>query len=92
VIAMNVQMVRRLEGAFKVHLVEEGAEAAICGATSTSGWDGADPAEGATCPACQARLTSIRRPVTVQPLPGAVAPLSPSADPPHVEPYRRRPT
>lgn len=89
---MNVQLVRRLEGAFRVHLVEEGSESALCGATSLSGWEIGPAEEGASCPLCQARMTTMREPVVIVPLPGGpgggLATVPPGSDQPYVDPRR----
>src|SRR3954447_21804407 len=59
---MQCQLLQRLEGAFRVHLVPDGNTVALCGATSAAGWlipTDAFNASQATCPTCQAQLTAV---------------------------------
>src|SRR3954447_24319139 len=86
---MNVQLVRRLEGAFRVHLVPEDSNSALCGATSKSGWEvsgSANLATESTCPLCQAALTNSSVPLVVTTFPGGLSMPSGSVPPAPVEP------
>jgi hypothetical protein len=59
---MQCQLLQRLEGKFRIHLVPDDTAVAVCGATSAAGWlipTDAHNAAQATCPQCQAQLTAV---------------------------------